>query len=100
MGLYRVFRPVSEGISIVAAWLRVVYAAVFLVAISQLVGVLHLFNNASYPAVFSRGQLHALALPRVDTFIDIWVGGLVLFGLNLLVIGYLAYTSGYVPRGR
>jgi hypothetical protein len=96
--LNRVFRPVSEGISMVAAWLRVAYAAVFLGAISQLVGVAHLLNNSSYLAAFSRGQLQALALLRVNTFTDIWDGGLVLFGLCLLLIGYLAHRSGYVPR--
>ena len=82
----------------VAAWLRIAYAAVFLVAIGQLVGVLHLLSNASYLRAFSTRQVDALALLRVNTFTDIWDAGLVLFGLYLLIIGYLAYRSGYVPR--
>ncbi len=71
--LYHVFRPVSEGVSMLAAWLRVVYAGVFVVAISQLVGVLHLLGNAGYLAVFSTNQLHAQALLRINTFTDISV---------------------------
>jgi hypothetical protein len=31
-------------------------------------------------------------------FNDIWYVGQSLFGLHLLLIGYLAYRSGYVPR--
>jgi hypothetical protein len=96
--LYHVFRPVSEGISMLAAWLRITYAGVFMVAISQLVGVLPLLSNARYLVVFSTDQLHAQALLQINTFTDIWDAGLVLFGIYLLVIAYLAYTSGYVPR--
>jgi len=35
---------------------------------------------------------------KVDAFYDIWNVGLILFGLHLLLIGYLAYKSGYVPK--
>src|SRR5271166_5786059 len=34
--LYRVFKPVSDALSRLSAWLRIAYAGVFLVAISQL----------------------------------------------------------------
>ena len=96
--LYRVFRPVSEGISMLAAWLRVLYAGVFIVAISQLVGALRLLDNHGYLTVFTANQLHAQALLRINTFTDIWDAGLVLFGIYLLVIACLAYKSGYVPK--
>jgi hypothetical protein len=79
--LYHVFRPVSEGISMLAAWLRITYAGVFMVAISHLVGVLRLLSNASYLAVFNTDQLHAQALLQINTFTDIWDAGLVLFGI-------------------
>jgi Domain of unknown function (DUF4386) len=81
--LYRVFKPVSEAMSKLAAWLRVAYAGVFIVAISQLVGAL---------------RMPTQALQRINTFTNIWDAGLVLFGLNLFVLGYPAYRSGYVPR--
>lgn len=97
-GLYRVFEPVSRGISTLAAWLRIVFAGVFMVAIGQLVGVPRLLANDDHLAVFGADQLHAQALLRVNTFTDIWDAGLFLFGLHLLVIGYLAYRSGYVPK--
>jgi len=52
------------------------------VAISQLVRVL---------------GVHAQALRRINSFTNIWDAGLVLFGLNLFVLAYLACQSGYVP---
>ena len=96
--LYRVFSPVSRSISMLAACFRLVYAGVLLVAVGQLPAVLHLLGNDAYLSVFSAEQLHAQALSGIGTFNDVWAAGLVLFGLHLLVIGYLAYRSGYVPR--
>jgi hypothetical protein len=84
--LYRVFEPVSRRISMLAAWLRVVYAGIFAVAITQLVEALRM------------AHAHGGALARINTFSDIWDAGLVLFGIYLLLIAYLAYRSSFVPN--
>jgi uncharacterized protein DUF4386 len=81
--LYRVFKPVNQGLSKLAAWLRTAYAAVFMVGISQLFGAL---------------RTHARALQHINTFTNIWDAGLVLFGLSLFVLAQLAHRSGYVPK--
>jgi hypothetical protein len=81
--LYRVFKPVNDALSKLAAWFRIAYAGVFFVAICQLIRVL---------------ALPARALGHINSFTNIWDAGLVLFGLNLFVLAYLAYRSGYVPR--
>lgn len=91
------FEPVDKDLSRLAAWLRLSYAAVFAVAISQLLGVLPLLD-AGKPTSFTMDQRHTQALLKIQDFLDIWHVGLVLFGLHLVLIGYLAYTSGYVPR--
>ena len=96
--LYRVFKPVSERISMLAAWLRIVYAGIFAVAITQLVQALRLLDNAHHLDAFRMAQAHAEALARINTFSDIWDAGLVLFGFHLLVIAYLAYRSSFVPK--
>jgi hypothetical protein len=96
--LRRVFAPVSSGLSTLAAWFRLAYAAVFLVAVSQLAGVPDLLSSEAYSAVYTPGQLHAQALQRLDAFTDIWDAGLLLFGAHLLILGWLAYRSGFVPR--
>jgi hypothetical protein len=93
-----VFRPVHKGISTLAAWFRLAYAGVFMVAISQLVGAIHLLSDAEYLNAFSGDQLRAEALLKINAFHDIWNVGLIFFGLHLLLLGYLAYRSGYAPR--
>jgi hypothetical protein len=96
--LYRVFSPVSKGLSMLAAAFRLVYAGVFMVAIGELLGVVRLVGDDTYLSVFGADQLGAQVLMRIDAYTDVWTLGLLLFGLHLLVIGYLAYRSGYVPR--
>jgi hypothetical protein len=96
--LYRVFSPVSRSLSMLAAGLRIAFAAVFMVAIGQLAGALRLLNNDDHLAAFSPEQLHAQALLAINAFSDVWHAGLLLFGLHLLLIGYLAFKSGYVPK--
>jgi hypothetical protein len=96
--LLRFFSPVSRSLSRLAAWLRLAYAAVFMVAIGQLAGIPQLLKGDGYSAAFSTEQLQAQALLKADAYYDIWFAALILFGGHLVLIGYLAYRSGYVPR--
>lgn len=92
------FAPVHQGLARLAAWLRISYAVIFAVAISQLDGVLPLLGHARYLTTFSAGQRRTEALMKIQDFQDIWHVSLILFGLHLVLIGYLACKSGYVPR--
>lgn len=96
--LLRVFSTVNAELARLSAWLRLAYAGVFMVALSQLVGIPALLTDADGTGAFTHAQLQAQGLARVDNFQDIWFAGLVLFGAHLAVAGYLAYRSGFVPR--
>jgi len=96
--LYRLFSPVSRVVSMLAAWFRLAYAGVFMVAISELVGVLRLLRHDDYLSVFTADQLHADVLLRIDAFHDVWGAGVFLFGTHVLIVSYLAYRSRFVPR--
>ena len=96
--LYAFLRPVNRELALLAGWLRLAYAAVFAVAISQLAGALHVLGNADSLLAFTPEQLHAQALLKIADFHDIWTVSLVLFGAHLLLIGYLIYRSGFAPK--
>jgi hypothetical protein len=96
--LFRVFSPVSRNVSRLAAWLRLAYAGVFLVAIAELAAVPRLLDGDGFAASLSEAERQDQALMALDTFHDVWMAGLVLFGAHLLVVGHLAWRSGYVPR--
>jgi hypothetical protein len=97
--LLRVFSPVDRHLSRLAAWFRLAYSAVFMVSLSQLAGIPRLLTTEGYAAAFTPQQRQGQAMLKVDTFHDIWFAGLVLFGAHLALVGYLAYRSGFVPRG-
>jgi hypothetical protein len=96
--LRKFFEPVHKGLSTLAAWLRISYAVIFAVAISQLTGVLPLLSNTRRLTAFSIGLRQVEALQKIHDFQDIWKVSLILFGLYLVLLGYLACRSGYVPR--
>lgn len=98
VALYRVFRPVSVGASMLAAAARLVYAGIFMVAISHLAGVANLLGSPESVAVLGQEQVQAQAWLGVQSFLDTWSAGLLLFGLHLLAIGWLAWRSEYVPK--
>ncbi|MGN9784695.1 DUF4386 domain-containing protein [Nonomuraea sp. ZG12] len=85
------FKPVHEGVATLAAWLRLAYAGVFLVAIGQLAGALPLAGDPWPAGAYTPEQFHAEALLKINGFHDLWHAGLTFFGLHLLLLGYLAY---------
>ena len=96
--LLQVFSPVDRGIARLAAWTRLAYTAVLVVSVSQLAGVPSLLRSDDYSAAFGEEQLQAQAMLKIDTFNDLWIAALVLFGVHLFLLGYLALRSGYVPK--
>jgi hypothetical protein len=84
--LFEVFASVNRAVSMTAAWFRLAYSAVFLVAIGQLLEV---------PASEGNGERMLLA---VQAFNQIWDIGLALFAVHLLLIGYLAYQCGFMAK--
>ena len=92
------FAPVHGGVSAVAAWLRAVYGGVFMIAIIQLASALNVLEDIGTSTAFTADQLQAEALGRVESFYLMWDASLLLFGLHLILLGYLAYRSTYAPR--
>jgi Domain of unknown function (DUF4386) len=92
-----VFSPVNRSLAMLAAAFRLVYSGVLMVAIGQLLGVIRLLSDGNV-VLLGRDQLNAEAMVGITAFNDIWYVGQFLFGLHLLLIGYLAYRAGYVPK--
>ena len=85
--LYIVLMPVNKNLSALAAWLRVIYAGIFIFAISKLYLALEVITADG-----------TQTMTFLKAFQSIWDKGLILFGFHLLVLGYLSFKSGYVPK--
>ena len=97
-GLYVLLESVSKNLSLLAAWFRVVYAAVFASALIPLLNVLQLLGGNDAFKGFEPNQLQAQVMLSLGAFRSGYNIALVLFGFHLLVLGYLVFKSGYIPK--
>jgi hypothetical protein len=67
--------------------MRVIYGGVFIFAVSKLYVALQVITADG-----------TQTMSFLKAFQSIWDKGLILFGFHLLVLGYLAFKSGYVPK--
>ena len=95
--LWAFFAPVHRGVATLAAWLRTVYAGIFALAITHLAGALNVLGNVEVSTGL-RTPVQVEAMRRIESFHLVWDAGLVLFGLHLLVVGYLAFRSNDTPK--
>jgi hypothetical protein len=96
--LYVLLKPVNPNLSLLSGWLRLVNSVIFGIALYNLLSVLQILGDAQYLQVFIEEQLNAQLMLSLSTFNNIWLIGLVFFGLHLFLLGYLIFKSGYVPK--
>jgi Domain of unknown function (DUF4386) len=96
--LYVLLAPVNRSLSLLTAWFQLVYAAVALGGLLNMVSVFRLLNTPEYLTFFGSTQLHAQVYLLVNSFQYDWAISMLLFGIHLVLLGYLIYRSGYIPR--
>jgi Domain of unknown function (DUF4386) len=94
---YKLFRPVSTNLALLAAFFSLVgcaaqaFGSVFQLAPFVVLG-------GQYKSVFSAEQLQSLAQMFLDLSAQAGYVGLIFFGVFDIVIGYLIFTSTFLPR--
>jgi hypothetical protein len=96
--LYLLLKPVNRELSLFTAWFRLLNAAIFGIALGHLFNILQILRDAAYLAAFKSGQLQAQVMLSLEAFNNTWLIGLVFFGIHLLLLGYLIFKSGYIPK--
>jgi hypothetical protein len=96
--LYVVFAYVNKHLSMLAAWFRVAYAAILAVAANHLLQVSALLNGAEFLKAIEATKIDVQVMQHLEAFQSGWDSGMILFGLHLLLLGYLVFTSGFFPR--
>ncbi len=96
--LHIIFRPVNRDLSLLAAWLRLVYTTLLGVASVFLFLVLELVTGADYLSAFDPAQSDAQAMLYLQASIFTWLIGLFLFGGHLITIGCLILKSGNINK--
>ncbi len=96
--LYILLRPVNKALSLLTAMFRVVYTVLGLFGVLQLALVYRLIHGPYYAAAFGAKELQAQVQMLIDSFRYGWGFSLIIFGIHLVLLGYLIYRSGYIPK--
>jgi Domain of unknown function (DUF4386) len=89
---YVILKPVNEGLALVGALFRLVFAIMWL-------GALRLVGGASYLQAFESDRLQVLARLNIAATFDDYYVGLPFFGLAATVCAWLWLKSRYIPKG-
>jgi hypothetical protein len=95
---YVLLRPVSRNLALLAVLFNLVSTAVIVANDLNLLTPLFLLGGADYLKAFESNQLNALAYLSLKSN-DFGYGiGLIFFGCECLVLGYLIFKSDYLPK--
>ncbi len=97
-GLYIFLKPTNTHISVLAAWFRLVYSAIFAVALGYYFEVLRLLSTSDYLLPLNKEELYTQLMLALESFNDMWAIGYIFFGLHLFILGYLVFKSSYNPK--
>lgn len=92
--LYHYFKQVNMNISLITAILRLIYTMILAWAIMHLINILPLLARTTDSASIPLTEI----TDQVKQFEEIWYGGLIIFGVHLLGLGYLSSISQFIPR--
>lgn len=93
--LYIFLKPVHKSISLLVAWFRLIYTAMYLIALVNLVKVLTIINRSEN--IESMNLSDNLTF-YIDSFKLEWSLGLLIFGVYLLLLGYVVYKAVFIPK--
>jgi hypothetical protein len=96
--LYVLLKPLDNTLALIAAFARLAMTVVQGVNLLTYFTTLLLASGADYLTVFEPGQLDALVFLFLNLHEQIALIWGLFFSLHLLILGYLVYKSGYIPR--
>jgi hypothetical protein len=95
---YIFLKPLNKHLSLLGAWLRLIYAGILGIAILNLIFILILTNSTEYFSLFKIHQLQAFVMLFLKAFHFIWSIGLIIFGGHLIIVGIVTFKSDIVPK--
>jgi hypothetical protein len=96
--LFILLAPVNRSLSLLASLFQLVYAAIAFCGVVNLVTAYNLVHTPEYLSAFGTAPLHAQVMLELHSFRHHWALSLVLFGIHLVLIGYLIFHSDYIPK--
>ncbi|MGC1632958.1 MAG: DUF4386 domain-containing protein [Gelidibacter sp.] len=90
--LYIFLKPINAQFSLLTAWFRLIYTAMYLIALVNLIKILTLIKFENQSGLNNSIEFY------INSFQMEWKFGLLLFGIYLLLLGYLVCKAVYIPK--
>lgn len=95
---YVLLKPVSRNLALLATFFNLISIGLEVASKLFLVAALFPLENGEYLKAFEPEQLHALAYLSIQAHSYGFGLSLIFFGCECLVLGYLIFRSGYLPK--
>lgn len=95
---YLLLSPVNKNLALLAILFNLIQTAVLVVNKLNLLDALFPLRRGDYLKAFKPDQLHALTYLSIRSHGYGFGVGLLFFGFTCLILGYLIFRSGYLPR--
>lgn len=96
--LYLLLKPVNDGLSLFAAFFRLIFACLQAFGILLHLAPLYALDGVSYLRAFSPMQLQGLAMLSLHLLTILSLISLIFFGVHCLLIGALIARAWFLPR--
>ncbi len=93
--LFVILKSANRSLSLIAALFRIIYAVIFAFSLTKLFGVYQLLTA---PGSSQGNEIFTQALNGIDAFQKGWDIGLILFGIHLLLLGFISFRFGTIPK--
>jgi hypothetical protein len=98
MSYYLLFRRVNKNLAMLSVLFGLIQTAVLVANKMNLMMPLFFLGNEDYLKAFTPQQLQALALVAIKAHGYGFGIGLIFFGFECLIDGYLIFKSGFLPK--
>jgi len=96
--LYILLRPVNKDLALMELFFKLAQTAILVATKLNLFTPLYFTGDAHYLSAFTIEQRQALSYISIISDEHGFSVGLIFFGFGSLILGYLVYKSGYLPR--
>lgn len=96
--LYIFLKPVNKELSLLTAWFRLIYTAMYLIALVNLIKVLNLIKGVNQVELTNQIEFGDSIEFYINSFRLEWEFGLLIFGFYLCLLGYLVFRAEYIPK--
>lgn len=95
---YVLLKKVNPSLSLLSAFFRLGQATILGLNLLNLFAVIQLLSGDNFLSTFEATQLHSLAYLFFNAHGTGYSIAMVFFGFSILVLGYLIFRSGYIPK--